>query len=40
MREIDVIYLFSHLVQHHAPLKQNRAEMGRQQGKIVRRQRR
>src|SRR5262245_20105177 len=40
MREIDVLDLLPDIVQHRAPLERDRAQMRRQQRKIVRRQRR
>jgi hypothetical protein len=38
MWKIDVLDLRAHLVQHHAALERDRAQMRRQQRKIVRRQ--
>src|SRR5262249_19276988 len=40
IREIDVLDLLPGIVQHHAPLERGRAQMGRQQRKILRGQRR
>jgi hypothetical protein len=40
MRKIDVLDLLAQVVQHHAALERDRAQMRRQQRKIVRRQRR
>src|SRR5262245_9961460 len=38
MREIDVLDLLPHIVQHHAPFERGRAQMRGEQRKIVRRQ--
>src|SRR5262245_4194059 len=39
MREINVLDLFADVMQHHAALERDRAQMRRQQRKVVRRQR-
>jgi hypothetical protein len=40
VREIDVLDLFAHVVQHHAALERDRPQMRRQQRKVVRQQNR
>jgi hypothetical protein len=36
MGEVDVLDLLAHVVQHHAALERDRAQMRRKQGKVMR----